>query len=111
MIPKLHLVNEEGITVFVVQDTGMKWRRTPREAGVYESRLTIPGNFLAEGSYSVWMALVSHDPDMVHFFEHDLLAFQVNDSLDGDSARGDYAGHMPGVVRPKLSWETEYCRG
>lgn len=107
MIPKFHLVNEDGITVFVVQDTGMIWRRTPRSIGYYRSRLTIPGNFLAEGSYSVWGAIVSHDPDMVHLFEPDVVKFQVNDSLDGDSARGDYAGPMPGIVRPILQWETE----
>src|SRR3712207_7464668 len=35
-------------------------------------------------------------------------AFQVVDSLDGDSARGDYAGPMPGVVRPLLRWTNEF---
>ena len=30
----------------------------------------------------------------------------VVDSTEGDSARGDYAGPMPGVVRPLLHWET-----
>ena len=110
MIPKFHVINEDGVTVFVVQDTGMNWRRTSRMVGSYISRLMIPGNFLAEGSYSVWAGMVSHDPDIVHFFEPDVLTFQVNDSLDGDSARGDYAGHMPGVVRPIMSWETEYLQ-
>jgi len=26
--------------------------------------------------------------------------------MDGDSARGEYAGPMPGVVRPLLQWST-----
>jgi lipopolysaccharide transport system ATP-binding protein len=36
------------------------------------------------------------------------VAFQVIDSLDGDSARGDYAGPFPGVVRPLLQWTTSF---
>jgi hypothetical protein len=30
------------------------------------------------------------------------------DSLTGETARGDYAGGIPGVVRPLLKWSTEY---
>ena len=36
------------------------------------------------------------------------MAFQVIDSLDGDTVRGDYAGPFPGVVRPLLEWTTEH---
>ena len=45
-------------------------------------------------------------PLIKHFYERDAIAFQVVDSLDGDSARGDFAGAMPGVVRPLLRWTT-----
>ena len=38
----------------------------------------------------------------------DAVAFHVIDSLDGDSARGDFAGPMPGFVRPLLRWDTHY---
>ena len=56
-----------------------------------------------------WSAAVSTmDPTIVHFYEPDVVAFQVVDSLEGNSARGDYAGHMPGVVRPLLKWTTRY---
>jgi len=34
------------------------------------------------------------------------VAFQVIDSIDGDSVRGDYGGAVPGVVRPRLEWRT-----
>ena len=43
---------------------------------------------------------------IAHFYERDAVAFQIVDSLDGDSARGDYAGPLPGVVRPMLEWTT-----
>jgi lipopolysaccharide transport system ATP-binding protein len=48
------------------------------------------------------------NPNIVHFSEREVVAFQVIDSLDGDSARGDYAGSMPGVVRPLLRWTTRF---
>jgi lipopolysaccharide transport system ATP-binding protein len=38
------------------------------------------------------------------------VAFHVVDSLDGNSARGDYAGTMEGVVRPMLKWQTVFKR-
>ena len=48
------------------------------------------------------------NPVRVHFYERDAVAFQVVDSLDGNSVRGDFAGHYPGVVRPMLDWTTQY---
>ena len=36
------------------------------------------------------------------------MASLVSDSADGNSARGDWAGQMPGVVRPLFKWTTRY---
>ena len=30
------------------------------------------------------------------------------DSLEGDSARGDYGGTLPGAFRPLLSWTNDF---
>ena len=35
------------------------------------------------------------------------LAFHVGDGIEGDSARGDWSGPMPGVVRPEQGKERE----
>ena len=51
-------------------------------------------------------AVSTMDPVTIHFFERDAVAFQVIDKFEGDSARGDFAGSFPGVVRPKLRWTT-----
>jgi homopolymeric O-antigen transport system ATP-binding protein len=56
----------------------------------------------------VGAAVSTMDPARVHFYERDVVAFQVIDSLEGDSARGEYGGPMPGVVRPLLRWETSF---
>ena len=39
-------------------------------------------------------------------FERGALAFQVHDPGDGDTARGTFAGPIPGAVRPLLAWTT-----
>jgi lipopolysaccharide transport system ATP-binding protein len=53
-------------------------------------------------------AISTMDPVVVHFFERDAVAFQVIDSLEGNSARGSFAGPIPGVVRPLLKWTTTF---
>jgi lipopolysaccharide transport system ATP-binding protein len=109
LVPNFHFYNEEGVYVFVAQDCDPAWRQRPRPAGKYTSTAWIPGNLLAEGSLIVGAAVSTHNPLIIHFYERDAVAFQVIDSVEGDSARGDYGGAMPGVVRPMLRWETVYA--
>jgi lipopolysaccharide transport system ATP-binding protein len=106
LVPNYHFYNGEGICAFVLHDWGEEWRATPRPQGRYVSTVWIPGNFLAEGTFLVGVAVTSYQPFKVHFYERNAIAFQVVDSLEGDSARGDYAGFLPGIVRPLLKWET-----
>lgn len=108
LTPNFHFFNEEGTCVFIVSDQGTNWRGKPRPTGRYVSTVWIPGNFLAEGTLLVGAAVSTLDPVVVHFYEADAVAFQVIDSLDGNSARGDYAGPLPGVVRPLLDWSTTF---
>jgi lipopolysaccharide transport system ATP-binding protein len=110
LVPNYHFFNEEGMYIFVASDQDPAWQRTPRPVGRFISTAWIPGNFLAEGSLFVGAALSTMNPVVVHFYEREAVKFQVIDSLDGNSARGDYAGPMPGVVRPLLKWKTKYGR-
>jgi lipopolysaccharide transport system ATP-binding protein len=107
LVPNLHFYNEQGACIFVSHDWNGSWRTRPRPAGTYTSTVWIPGNFLAEGTVFVTAAVSTYTPFIVHFVERDAVTFNVIDSLEGDSARGDYAGLLPGVVRPALEWETE----
>ena len=106
LVPNLHFFNEEGVYVFVSSEVNSPWHRRPRPAGRYVATAWIPGNYLAEGSLLVGVAISTVDPVIVHVHERDAVAFQVIDSCAGDSARGNYAGSFPGVVRPLLRWET-----
>jgi lipopolysaccharide transport system ATP-binding protein len=82
------------------------WRDRPCPCGRFVSTAQIPGNFLAEGTFLVTVGLFSPDPAQNHFYVREAVAFQVVDSLEGDSARGDWTGPMYGAVRPLLEWKT-----
>jgi lipopolysaccharide transport system ATP-binding protein len=105
----LHLEfhNESGIA-FGTLDLDSVWRGRPRPAGRYVSTAWVPGNFLTEGTLLVDSWLGNSDPHIPFCWVRDAVAFQVIDSLDGDTARGDYAGPLPGAVRPLLKWTTTF---
>ena len=108
LLPHYEVRNEEGSLVFVTFDLDPAWRRKPRPIGRYLSTAWIPGNLLAEGwvFFDAWV--ITMDPIIVQFAVKDSVTFQVIDSLEGDSARGDYAESLGGVVRPLLEWTTRY---
>lgn len=108
LMPNYHFHNEDGVCAFIAHDLDPEWRSTPRPVGRYTSVLWIPGNFLAEGSMFVTAAASTYYPMAVHFLERDAVVFRVIDALDGNSARGDFGGHMPGVVRPVLPCTTRF---
>ena len=108
LVPNYSFHNDEGTLLFIAHDADPRWRRVPRPVGRYVSTAWVPGDFFAEGQIRVGVAVSTHDPVTVHAGEQDVVAFQVVDGLDPNGARGDYAGPMPGVVRPLLEWTTRY---
>jgi len=108
LLPHFYLWNEEGIQILGSNDLDPKWRRRPRPAGRYISTGWIPGNFLNEGTILVDVAVLAIDPAIVQIYERSIVGFQVVGSLDGDTARGDWAGAMTGAVRPIFEWTTQH---
>jgi lipopolysaccharide transport system ATP-binding protein len=51
------------------------------------------------------------NPVVHEFHAPEAIAFQVIDSLEGNSARGDWAGDMKGAVRPLLNWTSQLDSG
>ena len=109
--PNIQLYDERGTCIFVSIDQEERWHRTPRRRATYVSRSTIPGNLLAEGSIAVTVVIATLEPITVHVLERDAVVFTVMDSNTGGTARANYAGQLPGVVRPILKWETEELAG
>jgi len=108
LMPHYNVLNEEGIELFSAHDLDPEWRGRHRPAGRYVSTAWVPGNFFAEGTIFVAAAMTTLNPNIFQFCEVDAVAFHVVDSLEGDSARGDWQGRMSGVVRPMLKWTTEF---
>ena len=108
LLPHFHLINEQGQIIFVTVDQDPAWRKRARPEGYYVSKVWIPGNLLAEGMIFAHCYLITLDPDIVVFSAESAVSFNVIDSLEGDSARGDYVKTFPGVVRPLLKWETKF---
>lgn len=111
LVPNLTFYTDEGIVAFGSAEVDSPWYGRPRPPGRHLGRAFVPGNFLAEGTYIVSAAVSTMDPVVVHAHEREAVAFQVLDSLDGQSARGTYAGTFPGVVRPLLKWSTTRLPG
>jgi len=101
--------DEENVCIFVVNDRDPEWQRKPRPIGRFVSSVCIPGNFLAEGTITVGAGICTEDPFVVHCDVPDSVAFQVIDSMDGDSARGDFGKKWAGVIRPLFKWKTEFA--
>jgi homopolymeric O-antigen transport system ATP-binding protein len=108
LLPNFNVYNDCGIWLFTTMDRDPAWRGKPRPRGKYISRALIPGNLLAEGTLLVEPAMMTAEPFIPHFRERDVIAVQITDNHDGNSARGNWTGDMGGVVRPLLPWTTEY---
>ncbi len=104
LVPNFVVTNDEGVCICHPHDWQADWRGRPRDTGRHRRTGWIPGSLLAEGSFTVGVALSSYNPTSAHFYERDAVAFQVVDDHGGGGARGEYAGHLPGVVRPILQW-------
>jgi lipopolysaccharide transport system ATP-binding protein len=97
--------NLEGINLFDSHNTNTKWYGKPHPKGKFISTVWIPGNFLAEGTVIVSCAIFNHTSHIIHFHEKDAILFDVFETYEATSARGDSIGRFPGVVRPILKWE------
>jgi lipopolysaccharide transport system ATP-binding protein len=108
--PSLQLFNDAGVLLF-----NSNSQMDPSggclypEAGYYRSRCVIPGNLLAEGVHSLRLIMWGFTrPAHKGVVLPDVISFNVYDPLEGDSARGLYTREFPGVMRPKLAWETAW---
>jgi lipopolysaccharide transport system ATP-binding protein len=108
LLPHYFFWNEENVCVFGTVDLDPEWRRRPRPRGYYKSTVRVPGNLLADGLLFVNANLCTLEPFNMQFLAHRAVVIRIIDSLNGESARGDYSGVMKGTVRPLLPWTTQF---
>lgn len=108
LLPHFAFFNEEGVAIFISLEQDPEWRGHPRPKGRYTSSVIIPGNFLSEGKLFVEADVITTEPVTCQFSVRDAIAFQIMDGGNKNSARGDWIGHLPGLIRPLLEWKTLY---
>lgn len=100
LVPNIHVLTH-GQYAFV----SFAAEVVPQKKGRYLSIMWIPERFLNEGLYVAGIALSTMDPVRAHFHVPDAIMFNVVDDL-ADPGRHGYAHAIPGVIRPKLEWDT-----
>ena len=109
LLPHFKLINDQGVLAFITVDVDPAWRKKKRPRGTYTTTAWIPGNLIAEGDFFIHAAMTTLEPQTIlQFHEKEAVSFRVVDPMEGDSARGDWAKELRGLVRPLLTWETEY---
>ncbi len=79
------------------------WFDTPAPAGLYRVQVTIPGNFLNEGQYSIQFGIQT-DINHIEVELPNVLNFTVHET---GAMRQEFTGDWRGLVRPRLAWTTE----
>ncbi len=101
----INIFNQEQVNIFNSHDvvTGNKEMR--KRKGRYTATAWIPGNLLTEGVFSISVAIFLPNPVHVMIHEQNILSAEIFTDFSKLSARGNYAGDFPGVIRPLLKWE------
>lgn len=99
--------DRNGINIFDSHENNTHNYNDKKRCGKYETTVWIPDNLLNEGVLLVGVALVTHDPFVIHFHERDSIAFNMVDNDLISKTRGDYVGNLPGVIRPLMKWESK----
>ncbi|MEI9864571.1 MAG: hypothetical protein WDN00_08465 [Limisphaerales bacterium] len=98
---------EDGTLIFISHDWYSGWRTRPRPLGKFKTLFKIPANFFSEGRITIKAAVTTYSPFEVHFVETEVIAFTVVEVESENSSRGDFAGHLPGIVRPLIETHTK----
>ncbi len=92
----LHLLAFTGECIFNVGTQSESYSK-----GLITASLTIPGNFLNDGSYIVSIMIVK-DSSTILYQMSDALSFDIEDYREGQSS---WHGKWPGYVRPQFNIE------
>ena len=99
--------NGNGANIFDAHENNTELYHLEKDRGTYTTTVWVYKNLFSEGIIVVGVALVTHDPFVVHFHDKDAIAFNMVEDLKLSPTRGDYVGSLPGIIRPRLEWESE----
>ncbi len=94
-VSSIHLFDKQGVWVLCSGPTSVML-----EPGRYRHAVTIPGNFLNDGLYTVSIILLT-DVTNIQVHIRDAVSFTVHETGVG---RAEYGGVVNGCVRPHFPW-------
>jgi lipopolysaccharide transport system ATP-binding protein len=103
---RFFLYNEQGILAFssgALKDSNNGLHTHPQR-GHFRSVCHIPARLLNAGSYRIDLLLARLDSNGTFAME-DAMSFEL---VEHEKREVAFYGHIPGVIRPELSWETTF---
>ncbi len=104
---QFQIFNDNIEILMTTIDTSSPWLETPRDPGIYRSRVVIPPNTLGPQQFLVGGSVYCHQPLEKHARTGEVCSFKVNKVLDIKSSQSDYPRSLPGFFHPLLDWITE----
>ena len=101
-IPNIHIFTARGECAFISHAALDEKLGT---IGKHRVIMWIPKDLLNEGTYIAGIALSTMMPLTIHFYEQEALMFTIVEDIM-QTRKGDFNQRIPGVVRPRLVWET-----
>ncbi|MFC1848229.1 ABC transporter ATP-binding protein [Chloroflexota bacterium] len=80
------------------------WFDNKRPKGIYRSRCIIPANLLNNEYYAINVHVQNQRNEWQAHAES-VISFLVHDT---GNMRAEYSGHWVGVIRPRLTWSTDF---
>lgn len=100
-VSNINIYTGDGTHVFFSSED---FKNSCYQPGTYKTIMWIPANFLNTNIYSVSVYFTSLIPYKIHYDFQQVLCFEV---LEDNRKRNiEYSGTIPGIIRPKLTWET-----
>lgn len=102
LLPSCRFVNQSGVIIFQTTD----WNPKPYDqTGRYTASVEVPGHLLAEGAYTIMVAITTPSPLAKRVYERDVMLMQIVEDFEDNPMRELWGGNDPGVVRPLLPWK------
>ena len=101
-IPNIHIYTAAGERAFMSHE---EFDEKLGAVGKHRAIMWIPENLLNEGTYVAGVVLSTMVPLTIHFSQQDALVFSVVEDIM-NARKSDFNQKIPGIVRPRLKWET-----
>ena len=100
----INVYNDRDIHLFTSHDDQKYENKSVILKGTYMTVAWIPANILQNGDISFSFACFRYDPFEVLFHTSEIARITIIDAMDSPTRNENYRGGLPGLVRPRLSW-------